>query len=162
MEISDLVSIREGKREKGKEPSRSLILHQKIYARHPDINAVIIAHPTSIMAFAVSRRKFDTLVIPETYVMLMDIPLLPYGTQYREQDRVAELISPENPVVLVENDCIITSGGSLLEAFDRLEVAEFSAGAVVSAGAVGGVVPISPRERVELEAAFLKKGGKSG
>ena len=158
MEISDLVSIRDGRRERGKEPSRSLRLHQKIYARHPGINAVIIAHPTNIMAFAVSRRKFDTLVIPETYVMLMDIPLLPYGTQYREQDKVAELISPESPAVLVENDCIITSGSSLLQAFDRLEVAEFSAAAVISAGAVGGVVPISPREREELESAFIKKG----
>ncbi len=158
MEISDLVLIRDGLRERGKEPSRSLPLHQKIYANHPETGAVIIAHPTNIMAFAVSRRKFDTLVIPETYVMLMDIPLLPYGTQYREQDKVAELISPENPAVLVENDCIITSGSSLLQAFDRLEVAEFSAGAVISAGAIGGVVPISPRERDELESAFIKKG----
>lgn len=158
MEISDLVFIRGGKRERGKEPSRSLHLHQKIYAKHPGIGAVIIAHPTNIMAFAVSRRKFDTLVIPETHVMLMDVPLLPYGFQYREQNKVAGLISPETPVVLVENDCIITSGESLLQAFDRLEVAEFSASAVISAEAVGGVTAISSREKAELESAFIKKG----
>jgi len=150
----DVVLVQEGKRERGKTPSRSLLLHQKIYERHPRVAAVLIARPPNVMAYGVAHEAFNTRNIPESYVMLRDVPLLSYGAQYTDQDKVASVISLQTPCVIVENDCAIVVGKSLLEAFDRLEVAEFSARSVIGAGAIGPVTSISEEQVDELKEAF--------
>lgn len=152
---SDIVLIENGKREAGKTPSRSVSLHAKIYETHPKVGAVTIAHPPNTMAFGISEAEFDTRTIPESYIVLKTIPFLPYGTQFMDIDRVATLLSPETPVVMVENDCLITIGNDLLHAFDKLEVAEFSAKAVIAARSIGTLAPITDEQVEELEKAFL-------
>jgi L-fuculose-phosphate aldolase len=151
---SDIVLIHRGMRERTRVPSRSVLLHEKIYARHPEVNAVIIAHPPNVMAFGVAHVKFDSRTIPESYVMLRDVPLLKFGMQYTEREKMAELIGPSTPIVIIENDCVMVVGKTLLEAYDRLEVAEFSAKAIIAARSVGPVSPISDEQVVELKAAF--------
>jgi len=155
LEIEDFVLIENGRREAGKLPSRSVVMHQKIYEKHPDINAIILAFPPNLMAFAVSATPFDTRTIPESYILLRDIPLLPFGPQYLDLEELATTISKESPLVLIENDCLISTGSDLLHAFDRLEVAEFSAKAIISARALGPVVPISDEQTEDLNRAFL-------
>lgn len=150
----DVVLVRDGQRERGGIPSRSVLLHRQIYARHPTVKAVLIAHPPSVMAFGVAHEPFNTRTIPESYVMLRDIPLLEYGAQFNDRERVASMIGPDTPVVIVENDCVIVAGGSLLEAFDRLEVAEFSARSVIAAGAIGTVTTIGEAQVQDLNRAF--------
>lgn len=150
----DVVLVRGGERERGRIPSRSVLLHGQIYARHPALEAVLIAHPPSVMAFGVAHEQFNTRTIPESYVMLREIPLLEYGAQFTAPDRVASLMGPDTPVVIVENDCVIVTGGSLLEAFDRLEVAEFSARSVIAAGTIGPITSIDDARVDELDRAF--------
>jgi L-fuculose-phosphate aldolase len=154
IEPDDVVLIQGGMRERGKVPSRSLLLHQKIYARHPKVNAVLIAHPPNVMAYGVAHEPFNTRTIPESFVMLRDIPLLEYGAQYTDQEQVAGMIGLDRPVVIVENDCAIVVGSGLLEAFDRLEVAEFSARSVISASAIGPVTSIGEQQVEDLKEAF--------
>jgi len=154
LEPADLVLISHGQREHGKIPSRSVRLHHAIYAHHPDINAIIIAHPINVMAFGVSATPLDTRTIPESYVVLRDIPVLPYGTQFSDASAVVNTLSARTPVVLVQNDCLITTGASLLQAYDRLEVAEFTANAVIQARALGPVQRMSDAQAAALHAAF--------
>ncbi|OQB14963.1 MAG: L-fuculose phosphate aldolase [Firmicutes bacterium ADurb.Bin193] len=153
----DIVRIEDGKKERGKNPSRSVILHREIYARHPEVNSIIIAHPPNIMAFAVSDTDFDSKIIPESYIMLRDIPKVPFGSSFLQPALFAKEISPQTPVVLVENDCVIVAGESLINAFDRLEVAEFSANAIISARQVGEIVKISEYETERIKTAFNLK-----
>ncbi|HUX11603.1 MAG TPA: class II aldolase/adducin family protein [Spirochaetia bacterium] len=154
LRAQDIVLIHRGTRERGKVPSRSVLLHEKIFARHPEVNAVLIAHPPNVMAFGVAHVKFDSRTIPESYVMLRDVPLLKFGMQYTEREKMAELIGPATPIAIIENDCVIVTGRTLLEAYDRLEVAEFSAKAIIAARSVGPVVPISDEQVAELKSAF--------
>jgi L-fuculose-phosphate aldolase len=49
---------------------------------------------------------------------------------------------------------LIVTGNSLLQAYDRLEVAEFSAKAVIAAKDVGSLVPIGDDEIKALEETF--------
>ena len=65
-----------------------------------------------------------------------------------------DVISDKTPIVLCENNCIIVTGDSLLQSFDRLEVAEFSAKSVIASKAIGDVVPIGHNEIEDLKAAF--------
>lgn len=154
LDIEDIVRIDNGCKEAGKIPSRSVDLHKLIYEKHPHINSVIIAHSPSIMAFAVTDQKLDSRTIPESYILLRDIPKLPYGSVFMETERVAGTFSKATPVVLVENDCVIATGSSLINAFDRLEVAEYSAKAIIASRSIGDIVNIDSTQINEIEKAF--------
>ena len=154
LEPADLVRIEAGHAETGKTPSRSVFLHRRIYELHPGIQAVIIAHPPSAMVFAVTDLVFDTRTIPESYILLRTIPWLPYGTNFTDLERTASSFSAKVPIVILENDCLMVTGSSLLNAFDRLEVAEYSAKAIIAAQELGQIVAINDQQVDELISAF--------
>lgn len=154
IEPADLVRIENNWKECGKNPSRSVMLHKYIYEKHPDINSVIIAHPPNIMAFAVTDAKFKTKTIPESYIVLRNISKLPFGSSFMQPEMVANSITKDTPILLIENDCIIVTGDSLLNAFDRLEVAEYSAKAIISSKGLGDIVSINDEQVAEIEEAF--------
>ena len=135
----DIVLIRSGKREEGKLPSRSVLLHERIFATRPQINAAIIAHPPNLMAFNVTRTDINTRIIPEAYILLRDIGRIPFSAPITDHDATCDAVSAASPIVAVENNGYLVTGGSLLEAFDRLEVAEYSAKAVLGAMQLGTV-----------------------
>lgn len=154
MEIQDIVRIKNGMCEAGKAPSRSVRLHQAIYDAHPELGSVIIAHPSAIMAFAVTEAQFDSRTIPESYIMLRDVQRLPFLSTTQEVERVVNAFSARTPVLLVDNQCVIVTGSSLLNAFDRLEVLDYSARAIIDARDVGPLVAISDEEVKKIQEAF--------
>jgi L-fuculose-phosphate aldolase len=154
LDIEDIVRVKNGMCEIGKTPSRSALLHERIYATHPQIGSVIIAHPPAIMAFAVTDVPFDSRLIPESYILLRDVPRLPYATSTLDGEGTAAAFSASTPVLIVDNQCAIVTGTSLLNAFDRLEVLEYSAAAVIASKDLGGVVSINPEQIEVIEKAF--------
>ena len=154
LEPGDLVRVESGKAEAGKTPSRSVDLHRRLYESNSGINAVIIAHPPSAMVFGVTDAVFDSRTIPESYILLRAIPKLPYGTNFTDPERTVATLTTKTPVVLLENDSLMVAGTSLLNAFDRLEVADYSAQALIAAKELGEVVTINDRQVDELIAAF--------
>jgi len=154
MRPEDIVLIQNGQVEAGKVPSRSILMHKEIYAAHSDINSVIVAHPPKIMAFAITDAMFDSRIIPESYIMLRDIPKLPFGSNYLQLKYMVQEIRPDVPVVFLENDCVIVTGNSLLNAFDRLEVLEYSAKAILDAYEIGEIVNINQAEVDEINEVF--------
>jgi len=154
IEPEDIVRIDNSKREKEKLPSRSVNLHKAIYEKHPEINSVIIAHAPNIMAFSVTDVDFDSRTIPESYILLRNIPKLPYGSVFMDTDKLADIFVPKTPIILVKNDCIIATGNSLINAFDRLEVAEYSAKAIIACKRLGDIVAIDDEKIADLEKAF--------
>lgn len=155
VEEADIVFIKDGKRERNKFPSRSVQLHNEIYAKHLDINSIITAQSPNIGAYALSDADFDSKTIPESYVMLRDVPKIPFETLYQQPKDVAEMISLKTPVAIVKNDCVLVIGKSILEAFDRLEIAEFSAKALLDTDIIGGLVRISDSDLKILKEKFL-------
>ncbi|MDA3845968.1 MAG: class II aldolase/adducin family protein [Vallitaleaceae bacterium] len=154
IEAEDLVRIENGEKEKGKKPSRSVLLHQKIYEQQPHVNSIIIAHAPNIMAFATTDVDFDSRTIPESYLLLRDMPKLPFGDTFLETERVAGEFTKDVPVILMKNDCIIATGSKLIEAFDRLEVAEYSAKAIIASKSIGEIVSIEESHIEDIKIAF--------
>lgn len=153
--LDDLVLVRQGQRETGKQPSRAVLLHQAIYRRHPEVRAVANALPVNATAFAVSAGALDSRTIPESYLVLRDVVRIPFGAQYEDGDALAARVSPRNPVALIENDGVLVLGKNVLEAFDRLEVLEATAEAVINARPLGEVQQMSDATIAELVQAFL-------
>jgi L-fuculose-phosphate aldolase len=154
MDVEHLVRVDQGKVEEGKQPSRSLKLHENIYEQHPHVDSVIIAHPPNIMAFAVTEDVFDSRTIPESYILLRGTPKLNFSAIYTDPKSAAASFTKDTPIALVENNCVIVTGQSLLNAFDRLEVAEYSAKAIISSRCIGDIVPIDDKKIRDIEEAF--------
>lgn len=152
----DIVQIKKGMAEVGKTPSRSVALHQRIYQLNPQINSIICTQPVNLMAHAITGSKFDVRTIPESWIFLQDVPSIPFGLIYNDIDGVAEMFN-RNKVILVENDSVFITGDKLLNTFDYLEVAEFSANSLVMASAIGPLCPISDQEIEDLRIAFNVK-----
>jgi len=154
IKLEDVVQIKDGKREPGKIPSRAVMLHQKIYEQNPHINSIIITQPPYLMAFGIGNIKFDVRTIPESWIFLQDVPILPYGSQFEAETIMPSILS-KTPAIIVQNDSILVTGDKLLQTFDKLEVAEFSAKSLVLAAPLGQLVPINDTQIEELRKAFL-------
>lgn len=154
MEESDLVLIKNGMKEHGKIPSRSVMLHRKIYEMFPEIRSVLGANPPHAMAFAITDTLFDPRTIPESYIMLRQIQKVSFSAIYLKQDEVAGMFSAKTPVLICENNQILATGNSLLSAFDRLEVTEATAQSIIAAQNIGALVHISDAEVEDINVAF--------
>ena len=155
LKTEDIVQIKHGKCEKGKHPSLTAALHQQIYIHHPNVNSVILTQSPYLMAFAVSGVEINVRTIPESWIFLKDMQQLSFGAQYNAAEEVVKCISKEKPAVLIKNECVVVVGDKLLQTFDYLEVAEFSAKSIVMSTSVGKMVPINDEQTEELRKAFL-------
>ncbi|MBB3186948.1 class II aldolase/adducin family protein [Microbacter margulisiae] len=148
-----IVQVKNGMVEAGKHPSRSVALHQLIYQTNPKVNSIILTQSPNLMAFGTTGEKFDVRTIPESWIFLKDVSSVPFGTQHENAAAVAEILQ-NVPAVIVENDSVIVTGNKLLETFDHLEVAEFSAKSLVMAAPIGKLKPINDEQIEELRIAF--------
>lgn len=149
----DIVQIKDGMAEAGKTPSRSTALHYEIYKRNPKVNAIILTQCPSLMGFCTTDAKFDVRTIPESWIFLQDVPKFPFGSQYNNLEEVAETFR-SRPCVMLANDSIAVASNSLINAFDRLEVAEFAAKSLILAAPLGQLHPITDEEVEDLRVAF--------
>ncbi len=150
----DLVLVNGFRREAGKHVSRGTWFIKKILDAQPEITSVILSNPPMVMSYAVTDTKFDPRVIPESYILLREVPTFPFGTHFHDASEVTKVLSPRYPVAIIKNDCLITTGSTLIQAFDRLEVAEYSAKATIACQNLGGMKPISDKQIADLVEAF--------
>lgn len=154
LEPEDIVQVKDGMVEAGKNASRSVALHYEIYRRNPKVNSIILTQSPSLMGFCTTGVKFDVRTIPESWIFLQDIPTFPFGSQYNEH--LTELADEfkHRPFVMLENDSVVVTGDKLINTFDRLEVADFSARSLILAAPLGKLNPITDEEIEELRVAF--------
>lgn len=157
LDVSDLVLVNGSFRESGRKASRAVFAHRAIYRRHPHVQAIAFAHPVNATAFSVTESTLDVRTIPESYVFLQDVGRVPYGVQYLADDSLAEFVSAASPAALLENDGVLVTGSSVLDTFDRLEVLESTAEAVINARSIGAVSTMPDTAIEELREAFRLK-----
>lgn len=154
LEAADIVLVQGNRCEAGKRASRAACAHQAIYRKHPSVQAIVFAHPVNATAFSVTGACFDARTIPESYVFLRDVVCVPYGIQYQPDGRIADFVGTAAPAAILENDGVVVTGSSVLDAFDRLEVLESTAEAVINAHAIDEVRTMSDAVICELRKAF--------
>ena len=158
LDANEIVRIAKGKCQKGASPSTGAFVCREIFKKHKDVNAIFMTRPPYIMAFAATGKEMNSRTIPESYINLRDIPLVPAEEYFtRTSDAVAK-ISPRTPVLLVENCGLLTTGKTILEAFDRLEVGEFTAKCILLASRIGKLKPINQKQVNEIIEAFHLPG----
>lgn len=154
LDPEDIVQVKDGMVEAGKNASRSVALHYEIYRRNPKVNSIILTQSPALMGFCTTGVKFDVRTIPESWIFLQDIPTFPFGSQYNEKLNELADEFKQRPFVMLENDSVVVTGDQLINTFDRLEVADFSARSLILAAPLGKLNPITDEEIEELRVAF--------
>jgi len=139
----------------GQHPCHGAPLHAAIYARIPGVGAIINAQPVHVSAFCVTATPLSTYTIPESYIVLNEVPKLPFRRSIGDAAEIAAHLSLEKtPVLLIANEGAVVIGRTLLQAFDRLEVLEATTEALILARPLGSTVPLSTGDIAELRQAL--------
>ena len=96
----------------------------------------------------------DTRTIPESLVVVRRPGIVGYTAQFAKPESLAEAVSPQRPAAILENNGVLVTGKDVLEAYDRLEVLESTAEALINARALGTMAPLSDDVIRELEEFF--------
>ena len=109
-------------------PSIEYALHLNIYKKNRDITAIVHAHPVFATSFTAMKCTIDTNLIAEARAICGEPRFVPYALMGSAElaDIVAENAMNAD-ILLLENHGILTTGSSLLQAFDKLEVLENAA-----------------------------------
>ncbi len=124
-------------------PSSELKMHLAVYRNRPDVKAVVHAHPANATAFAIAGQALDRPYMPEFVLNLGSVPLAAYATPSTEEvPRSIEGLVMNHSAALLANHGVVTWGGSLEEAYSRLETVELYAKILIAARAVGEPRPL--------------------
>lgn len=135
------------------QPTSELPMHLEAYRRRPDVGAVIHAHPVACVALSLVGLGLDQPLIPESIVLLGEVPTTPYATPSSEENRqvIAGLIERHDALILARHGAL-TVGRDLAEAYHRLETLEHTAQIVALAHQLGEPRPLSPEALEKLRA----------
>lgn len=150
----DFVRVQGDSVASGQTPDANVLLHRAIYRQNPSAQAITLARPSAMMAFATTDAVFDSRTIPESYLMLRFPARLPFGALQGDVNALAGVFSDRVPVAIVENEAFITVGQSPVNAYDRLEVGEYSARSLLNCKAIGKAVSISDEEVADINLHF--------
>jgi len=109
-------------------PSTELRMHLRIYNELPEMGGVVHAHPPYATAFAIKGEALDKMMMPESVIMIGDIPLAEYGTPSTEE--IPDSLIPflgKKTAVLLESHGALTWGKDVMTAYMNMERLEYTA-----------------------------------
>ena len=135
-------------------PSSELGMHLRIYARRPDVRAVVHAHPPVATGFGVAGEDLLAGVLPEVILLMGGVPLVPYATP--GTPGLADALDPfldRHDAFLLANHGATTVGATLSVAHQRMESLEHAARILLTARMLGRVNELTAAQVNELTAA---------
>ncbi len=154
LEPEDFVRVCGGKREAYMAPNALAPIVRKVFKKVKWAEAVYLMQGANIMAFATTGELFNSRMIPESYLNLRDVPRVTAEEFLCDTDAAVAKLSVVTPVLLIEGVGLLTVGKSLIEAFDRMEVGEFTAKCILLAKRLGKIAPITQKQVDEFIDAF--------
>jgi L-fuculose-phosphate aldolase len=136
-------------------PSIESEMHLSIYRRHKDVMAVVHAHPVVATSFTAMKCNIDTNLTAEAAAILGTPLMVPYALM--GSVGLAEAVSDnvqKSDILLLENHGILTTGSTLLQAFDKIEVLENAAKMTLIADLSKKKNPLSKSRVFEIEKIF--------
>ena len=100
-------------------------MHLMVYRQHPDVRAVMHAHPPYATTLAAAELPLDKEILPELVIFLGQVPLAPYATPSTPE--VAASIQPflaDHDAILLSHHGVLTYGSTLEDAYAKLERVE--------------------------------------
>ena len=110
----------------GKKPSCEKMLHVEVYKQRSDIKAIIHTHPVNLTSFAVCHESLKDPIMSENILYFEDIPVAEYAMP-SSNELVEKTVKhlKNRDVVLMANHGAIAIADNLLNAFYKMETAEY-------------------------------------
>jgi L-fuculose-phosphate aldolase len=136
-------------------PSIEYEMHLSIYKKKKEVMAIVHAHPVFASSFTAMKCKIDTNLTAEACAILGTPLMVPYALMGTTAlaDIVSESIS-NSDILLLENHGVLTTGSSLLQAFDKIEVLENAAKMTLIADMKNKKSPLSKSRILQIEKLF--------
>ncbi len=134
------------------EPSSELPLHLKLYETLPDLGAIVHAHPPFSTAYTILEERFPLEALAEIFIATRGVSLVPYAPPSSEE--LAVLVADaasESDIFLLMRHGVVSIGGSLLEAYTRLEALEATIRVMMIARSAGNISYLKKEEIEELK-----------
>jgi L-fuculose-phosphate aldolase len=136
-------------------PSIECEMHLSIYRKKKDVSAIVHAHPLFASAYTAMKCKIDTNLTAEARAICGDPCFVPYALMgTKELASIASESIITSDILLLENHGVLTTGSSLLQAFDKLEVLENAAKMTMIVEIMGKKKPLSKTRIIELDKLF--------
>jgi L-fuculose-phosphate aldolase len=136
-------------------PSIECALHLNIYKKNSEVLAVVHAHPVFASSFTAMKSTINTSLTAEARAICGEPRFVNYAIMGSSD--LAEIVSEnaaEADVLLLENHGILTTGKTLLSAFDKLEVLENAAKMTLIVEMTGKKKSLSPSRLRQLDKLF--------
>jgi len=136
-------------------PSIETAMHLSIYKKKKEIYAIVHAHPVFASLFTAIKTKINTNLTAEAKAILGDPLFVRYAVM--GSAALAEVAAEnilKSDVLLLENHGILTTGATLLQAFDKIEVLENAAKMTLLTEMTGRKRPLDKARILELERLF--------
>ena len=140
-------------------PSSEIKMHMRVYAKRPDVGAVVHAHPNFATAFAIAGIPLTQPIMPEAVIALGCVPIAEYGTPSTDEipDAVEKYL-PYYDAVLLENHGALTYSTDLLSAYMKMESVEFYAELLYKSRQLGGPKEFDKEQIAKLYEIRRKMG----
>lgn len=141
-------------------PSSEVKMHLRIYNENPEARGVCHAHPPISTSFAIAGIGLDRAIYPEALVNLGTVPCVHYEAPGSQgiPDSIAPYVRDYNALLLA-NHGAVAWGGSLMEAWYRLESTEHYAMVIMYTGNIIGKANVLSCEQVSELIEIRKKLG---
>ena len=136
-------------------PSIESGLHLSIYKKNSEVLAIVHAHPVFASSFTAMKWPINTGLTAEARAICGEPVFVPYALMGSTElaDITAEN-ALEADVLLLENHGILTTGKTLLSAFDKIEVLENAAKMTLIADIKGRKKGLSTIKLREIDKLF--------
>jgi len=132
-------------------PPSELPMHLEVYRQRGDVTAVVHAHPPITIALSIAGVPLADCLLPEVIVFLGLIPTTAYATPSSEENvRAIRDFIPRHDAIVLQRHGSLTVGGSLMQAFMRLETVEQNARIAFMLAQLGIRNPLPPEEVEKL------------
>lgn len=136
-------------------PSIENALHINIYKKNSSITAIVHAHPVFASSFTAMKLTINTSLTAEARAICGEPGFVPYALMGSPE--LADIVAQhamEADVLMLENHGILTTGNSILAAFDKLEVLENAARMTLITEITGKKKILNPSRLREIDKLF--------
>ena len=126
-------------------PSIEHKFHLALYNKNPKTNAIVHCHPLYCTALAVKGERVKSDLTPEGVLLLGEVPMVEYYTPGSDElVKAVEECAGYNAMIMKRHGAL-TQGGTMEEAYNRMEELEFQAQLQLLVGRAKGL----PKAEVE-------------
>jgi len=136
-----------------RQPTSEILMHLEIYRHDPSVGAVVHCHPPHATAFAVTRERIPSGILPEVEIFLGEVPRVEYRTPGTTD--FAAAIRPyigQANTVLLSNHGTVSWGPTLERAWWNAEILDAYCRILLLARQMGSPVRLSAGQVRELAA----------